>query len=167
MPLSYEKGNYDRISTSFTRPNDGNIYAVSDAVSNSTSAPVALTFASVVRSAGNSGRILTARHIKSSTTTASASFRLWLYRTAPTPVNDNAQFPLLWANRTNRFGFIDFNHTTAGTGSDSSSSMVSFVGLDFITDSSLVDIYGLVMANQAYTPSALEQHFFELGIEVN
>lgn len=167
MPLGFEQGNYDRVSASFTRPNDTVQYAALDVVSNSTSAPAVITFTGMARTAGASGRILSARHIKNNTTTAATSFRLWLYRTPPTPINDNAQFPLLWANRTNRLGFIDFSHTTQGTGSDSSSSLVTFAGFDYICDAALTDLYGILTATAAYQPAAQEIHFIELGREVN
>lgn len=167
MPLEFEQGNYNRVSATFTRPNDTTQYAASDVVCNSTSAPAVITFAGMARGLGGSGRILTARHIKSSTTVTAATFRLYLYRTAPTPINDNAQFPLLWANRANRLGFIDFSHTTQGTGSDSSSSMVPFAGIDYVCDAADLNLYGILIATAAYQPSAQEQHFIELGREVN
>jgi hypothetical protein len=166
MPLGFETGNYSRVSASFTRPNDTTAYAASDVVCNSTSAPAVLTFSGMARSLGGSGRVLTARHVKNSTGTTNASFRLWLYRTAPTAINDNAQWPLLWANRANRLGFADFSHTTGGTGSDSTSSIVTFAGIDYICDSAAVDLYGVLIATAAYTPTAQEQHFIELGREL-
>jgi hypothetical protein len=167
MPLGFEQGNYDRVNATFTRPNDTAIYAALDVVSNSTSAPAVMTFAGMARGNGGSGRILSARHIKNSTTVTAATFRLWLYRTAPTPINDNAQFPLLWANRANRLGFIDFSHTTQGTGSDSSSSLVLYVGFDYVCDAADLNLYGILVATAAYQPSAQESHFIELGREVN
>lgn len=166
MPLGFESGNYLRVSASFTRPADILQYAANDVVSNSTSAPAVLTFANMARMPGAGGRVHTARHMKSSTTTAAAQFRLWLYRTAPTPINDNAQFPLLWANRANRLGFIDFTHSTAGTGSDSSSAMVTFAGVDYICGSGDTSLYGILLATAAYTPANAEQHFIELGVEL-
>lgn len=152
-------------SVTFTRPNDTTAYAAGDAVSNSTSSPTILTFAGAARATGGSGLILSARHIKNSVTTANATFRLWLYRDTASAVNDNAQFPLLWANRANRIGFIDFSHTTAGTGSDSSSSLTTYVGLPFAAVGTA--LYGQLTATAAYTPAAQEQHFIELQIAQN
>jgi hypothetical protein len=165
MPLGFESANYSRVSATFTRPNDTTAYAASDVVCNSTSAPAVLTFSGMARSMGGSGRILTARHTKNSTTTTGASYRLWLYRTTPTPINDNAQFPLLYANRANRLGFIDFSHTTGGTGSDSTSAMVTFAGIDYLCDSASMDLFGILIVTAAYTPASQEQHFIELGRE--
>src|SRR5688572_28049103 len=100
-------------SATFTRPADTNAYAASDAVSNSTTAPVALTFTNVARVNAGSGYITTARLLKNGTTTANANFRLYLFNTSPTAINDNAAFTLLWANRATCIGYIDF--TSMGT----------------------------------------------------
>ena len=164
IPVSGE-GLFAGPSATFTRPNDTTTYAAFDSISNSTSSPTAMTFAASARAAGGSGLILSARHIKNSATTANATFRLHLYRDTIAAVNDNAQYPLLWANRANRIGHIDFSHTTMGTGSDSSSSLVTYVGLPFIAAGTA--LYGRLIALAAYTPAAQEQHFIELQIAQN
>lgn len=152
-------------TASFTRPADTIGYAAQDVVSNSTTAPVVLTFAGAGRANGGSGLVLSARHLKSSTTLA--SYRLHLYRVAPTAINDNAQFTLLYANRANRVGFIDFSHATGGTGSDSTSALSTFVNLPFVCDAASASLFGLLVASAAYTPTSGEQHFIELAIAQN
>lgn len=152
-------------STTFTRPADTTQYAANDAVTNSTSAPTILEFTNAARVSGGSGLILSARHIKNNTATTNASFRLWIYRSTATAVNDNAQFPLLWANRANRIGFVDFTHTTQGTGSDSTSSLVTFVNLPFVAAGT--SLFGLLTATAAYTPASGEQHYVELSVVQN
>jgi hypothetical protein len=152
-------------SASFTRPADTTQYAANDAVTNSTSAPTILEFANSARTSGGSGLILSARHVKSSTTTTNANFRLYLYRATVSSVNDNAQFPLLWANRANRIGFVDFTHTTQGTGSDSSSSLVTFINLPFVATGT--SLFGLLTVTAAYTPASGEQHYIELSVVQN
>lgn len=152
-------------TASFTRPADTIGYAAQDVVSNSTSAPTLLTFAGAGRANGGSGLVLSARHLKSSTTLA--SYRLHLYRVAPTAINDNAQFTLLYANRANRVGFIDFSHATGGSGSDSTSALSTFVNLPFVCDAASVSLFGILVASAAYTPTSGEQHFIELAIAQN
>jgi hypothetical protein len=44
--------------------------------------------------------------------------------------------------------------------------MVTFAGIDYICDSAAVDLYGVLIATAAYTPTANEQHFIELGREL-
>jgi hypothetical protein len=151
------------VSASFTRPSDTTAYAAGDAVSNATSSPTILTFSGASRAASSSGMILSARHIKNNTT--AANFRLWLYRDTVAAVNDNAQFALLWANRANRIGFIDFAHTTGGTGSDSSSNLATFVNLPFSAAGTA--LFGQLTTTGGYTPASGEQHFIELSIAQN
>jgi hypothetical protein len=154
-------------TASFTRPSDTTAYAAQDIVCNSTSAPVVLTFSGAGRANGGSGIILAARHLKSSTTTTGATYRLHLYKVAPTAINDNAPFTLLYANRANRIGFIDFSHAAAGTGSDATNALTTFANLPFVCDSAASALYGLLVVTSAYTPTSGEQHFIELSIAQN
>lgn len=153
-------------SVLMTRPADTNAYAAQDVVSDSTTAPTLLQFTGSARENGGSGIIVSARHLKSST--VSANFRLHLYRNnSATPVNDNAQFPLLFANRLSQIGFIDFNHGTGGTGSDSTNALTTFAGLPFVCDAGTSSLFGILVALTAYTPTSAEQHFIELAISQN
>lgn len=153
-------------SVLFSRPADTSAYAAQDVVSNSTSAPALLEFADAARENGGSGIIVSARHLKNST--ATGGFRLHLYcNNNATPVNDNAQFPLLFANRLNRIGFIDFSHISGGTGSDSTSALTVFTGLPFVCDSASSSLFGILTALTAYTPASAEQHFIELAVVQN
>ena len=154
-------------TASFTRPADTTAYAAQDVVSNSTSAPSILTFSGVARANGGSGLILSARHIKSSTTTTGATYRLHLYKVAVSAINDNSPFTLLYANRANRIGFIDFNHVSGGSGSDASNALTTFVNLPFVCDAASANIFGILTVTSAYTPTSAEQHFIELHIARN
>lgn len=154
-------------TASFTRPADITAYAAQDVVSNSTTAPAVLTFSSAGRANGGSGIILSARHMKSSTGVSGATYRLHLYKVAPTAQNDNAQFAMLYANRTNRIGYIDFTHQTAGTGSDSSAALSTILNLPFVCDAGSSSLFGILTVTSAYTPTSGEQHFIELGIAQN
>lgn len=155
-------------SASFTRPADTIAYTALDVVSNSTSTPALIEFTNAASTLGGNGVILSARHMKSSVTLANASFRLVLYRIGTvTPVADNAQFPMLWANRANRLGWIDFTHASGGTGSDASAALSTYVGLPFICDVSTSSLFGILTAQAAYAPSSAEQHYIELAISQN
>ena len=154
-------------AASFTRPADTTAYAAQDVVSNSTSTPTILSFPGAARANGGSGLILSARHLKNSTTTSGASYRLHLYSAAPTAINDNAQFALLYANRASRVGFIDFSHAAGGTGSDSTNALSTFVNLPFVCDAAASALFGILTVLGAYTPTSEEQHFIELSIAQN
>ena len=153
-------------SATFTRPADTTAYAAQDVVSNSTTAPVVLTFADCGRVNGGSGVILSARHMKQGAT-ATPNYRLHLYRVAPSAQNDNAQFTLLFANQDRRIGFIDFVHQTGGTGSDCSNALTPFVNLPFVCDSAQDNLYGILTTTSGYTPVSAEQHFIELSVVQN
>ena len=155
------------VTDSFTRPSDTNAYAAQDVVSNSTSASGVLTFVNAARAIGGSGIIMSARHLKSSATINGATYRLHLYQVAPTAINDNAQFTLLYANRASRIGFIDFSHSTGGTGSDSSHALATMQNLPFVCDASLRSLFGILVVTGAPAQTSGEQHFIELAIAQN
>lgn len=157
----------DVITATFTRPSDTTAYAAQDVVCNSTSSPSLITFVNAGRYPGSSGLIVSARHMKSSTATTGASYRLHLYRVAPTAINDNAQFAMLYANRVNRIGFIDFTHGIAGTGSDCTNALSTFVNLPFLCDAAGSNLFGILTVTAAYTPTSGEQHFIELHVAQN
>lgn len=152
---------------SFTRPNDTTAYAASECVSNSTSAPALLNFANVLPNAGGDGYIVAARAF----TNASAFntlLRLHLYKVSTiTPINDNAAFTLLFANRANRVGFIDFSGwTTGGSGSDAAGTLGLFPGsgssLPIELASGQTSLWGMVETRAVFTPTAQQQFWFSL-----
>jgi hypothetical protein len=156
-----------KVSASFTRPNDTTPYAAKDAVSDSTSAPTILTFAGAAKNLGGSGYITGARLTKSNNGVTNASFRLWLFSEAVTPMNDNSPYTLLWDNRDKRIGYIDFTMTSEGTGSTSAEAQAFNQNIHFTCASNSKDIYGLVEANSAWTPTALEILMATLYLERN
>lgn len=162
--VGYQKG----VSANFTRPADTTAYAAQDVVSNSTTAPSLLTFSGVGRVNGGSGVILSARHLKSGTTTTGATFRLHLYTVNTVSlINDNAPHAMLYASRASRVGFIDFTHSVAGTGSDCTNALATFVNLPYVCDAATTALYGRLVVTSAYTPTSGEQHFIELGVVQN
>ena len=111
------------VNYEFTRPNDTIQYAVYDSVNTSTSAPTVFKITGV-----NRGIIMNAvfRTGKNGVTIPSGTFKIRFFKGPYTPVNDNAQIPMLWANRTNGYATIDFAVSGGGTGSDSVSANLSF-----------------------------------------
>ena len=164
-------GNTAIVQVAFTRPADQTAYAAKDAVSNSTSAPVALSFTAARVSSG-SGYITKVRLITDQSTNV-AQFRLHLFNVTPTPINDNSPYTLLWATRGSRVGFIDVGPLqTEGTGSDSANGMNIDVRLAFACAVGDTNLYCLVETLTAFTPSlGLEQSgqnfLIEFGIEQN
>lgn len=149
---------------SFTRPANTTPYAGGDCVCNSTSAP-ALLFFGLGAQPQTRGYITNAKLAKSSEVIANAQFRLYLFKTAITPVNDNAAFPLLFADAQSLIGFIDFEPTTEGAGSDCALDVLTNINLRFENDPSAKIIYGVLVAKGAYTPVSGEQFIVELTAE--
>ncbi len=155
------------VETSFARPADTTAYAAKDAVSNSTSAPTVLTFTNLARESGGSGYIAKAR-LWTDQAANVAQFRLHLFHTTPTAINDNAAQTLLWANRSKRIGYIDFAAMqTEGTGSDAANSQVTDVWLPFTCATGSRNLLGLLETLTIFTPASAQQFYVELTADVN
>jgi hypothetical protein len=160
-------GNEVVVSAAFARPADVAAYASKDVVSNSTSAPIVLTFANLARVNAGSGYLVKAR-LESDQATNTARFRLHLYHTAPTPINDNAAFTILWANRAKRVGTIDFDALqTEGAGSDAAYSANKDVRLAFACDAASRTLYGVLETLDPFTPASGQNFFVELAADNN
>jgi hypothetical protein len=160
-------GNTAMVAVTLARPADTTAYAALDAIANSTSAPVVLTFANLARVNAGSGYIVKAR-LMTDQAANTARFRLHLYHTAPTAINDNAAFTELWANRANRIGYIDFDAcTTEGAGSNAAGALNATARLAFVCAAASTTLYGLLEARDAFTPASAQNFFVELTAERN
>jgi hypothetical protein len=156
------------VSVEVTRPADTTAYSTNDVVSNSTSAPAVLTFSNCAAENEGSGYITKARvFTDSATALLGAQIRLNLYHTAPTAINDNAQFTLLYANAGNRIGYIDFPVLeTGGTGSDSSGALWIDLPIQFKCARGSKALYGVpVLRTVGAAPASGQKLKFFLGIE--
>lgn len=148
-------------SATFTRPADTTAYLARDTVSNSTSAPVVLTFANIARVSGGSG-ILTKIRLMTDQSTNTARFRLHLFHTAPTAINDNSPYTMLFANAGNRIGQIDLPAmSTEGTGSTASASINITDRLPFVLPTG-TSIFGILETLDAFTPASAQNFYLEL-----
>lgn len=107
------------VAVEVTRSTDGGTtYSTNAVVGPAVGADAVM--ANCARVAGGTGTITRAHIMKNSTTVTNAQFRLHIYNTAPTPINDKAANILLYADVAGRDGTIDFlNFVTSGAGSDS------------------------------------------------
>jgi hypothetical protein len=136
-------------------------------VSDSTSAPTVLTFADLARVNAGSGYIVKARLLTNQSTNV-ARFRLHLFHTAPTAIADNAAHAILWANRANRIGYIDFPACqTEGTGSDAANSQEATVRLPFVCAAASRAVYGLLETLDAFTPASGQVIYIEITPDQN
>lgn len=157
-----------RNAATFARPADTTAYAALDTVSTSTSAPVVITFSSMARINAGSGYITKAR-IMTDQKTNTARYRLHLFHTAPTLTNDNAAFPLLWADRANRVGKIDFGAMTTedATNSTCAESLNEAVRLSFTCEAANTALYGILETLDAFTPASGQNFYISLTSEQN
>ena len=160
-------GSMALVAASFTRPADTTAYTAKDAVSNSTSAPTVLTFTNLARVNAGSGYIVKARLITNQSTCI-ARFRLHLFHTAPTAINDNAAYTLLYTNAAIRLGYIDFPACqTEGSGSDAANAQNDTVRLAFVCAAASRTIYGVLETIDAFTPASAQQFYIELTADDN
>jgi hypothetical protein len=153
-------GHTARVSASFTRPSDTNVYASGDLVANNTVANsvTPMTFAIGRDALGKGGMIRRVRLRKSGTSITNASFRLHLYSSAPTQAGgagantgDNAA----WSTNgvSNYVGGLDitvdkaFTDGAAGNGSPVVGSEINFTADTY---------YGVLEAKAAYVPASGE-----------
>jgi hypothetical protein len=164
-----ESLNMTTATATITRPANTTAYAALDAISDSTSTPTCITFANMapeVGSNGGSGYIVKARMLTNQST-FTGRIRLHIYSTAPTAINDNSPFTLLWANRANRIGFITFPAAaTEGTGSDSANAIAApgtgNIALAFKCANGDQSLYALAETLDGFTPTSGQIFFFEL-----
>jgi hypothetical protein len=164
-------GRFTVASATLTRPGDTNAYAAKDVVANSTTAPTVVTFSGMARIAGSGGYITKAR-LLTNRSTDTAQFRMHLYHTAPTAIADNAQMALVWANRTNRTGTLDFPAlATEGTGSDSSYALLApgntNFPLPFVCTAGDRNLYAIFETLSIFTPASGQLFLIELTADVN
>lgn len=165
--------NLRKVSATLTRPNDTTQYAIGDVVANSTTAPVAIAFAGVVRDHNGTNEIKKAFMIDSANQSTKGDFELWLFHTAPTMDNDNAAFTPTDAELLNLVAVITFagadavvGDATSGAGGNAVyfgkfKSTSSIVG----TKASAKALHGVFVARNTYTPVAQEAFTFELFMD--
>ena len=97
------------VSVDITRPAGGdvNLYALGDCINTSVGSPTVISFPNIARVNGGSGYVVKARLLTDQKSNV-AQFRVHLFHTTPTAIADNSPYLLLWANRANRIGYLDF-----------------------------------------------------------
>ena len=166
-------GTMSVVGVELTRPGtvpspDTTPYAAKDAVSNSTSSPTVLTFASAARVAGGDGYITKVRIMSDNTNVATSSvvFKLHLFHTSPTAINDNAPYTLLYANAANRIGTVTFPAmSTEGSGSTASNAL--FTTPIAYKSGASTSIFGLLETDTAFTPASGQKFYIEITFDNN
>jgi len=148
----------DVAMSELTRPANATAYAANDAVSNSTTAPVAFTFTDLARLNGGAGYITKAR-LMTNQSGNTARFRLHLFTISPTAINDNEPYTLLYANFASRIGTVEFPAcSTSGSGSTAAKAESPDIRILYKCESDSRTVYGLLEVLDAFTPAS-EQKF--------
>lgn len=153
-------------TASFTRPSNITAYAAEDAVNDNTSTPHILSFTTsqdVFMAAGQSLLIKTLKVSTDNNSVTNASFRLYLCLASQTITADNTPQTLLYANRANRIGYVDFTLVSGGSGSDCAEAYITDVNIPFQLTSGA--FYGYMVAKAAYTPASAQN--FSLEVEAH
>src|SRR3990167_2587909 len=158
------------ISASFTRPSNTTAYTAADVVANSTTAATILTFSGVVSVPGGSGIISSAWLIDSAAESTKLQADLFLFAVAPvTYGNDADAFAPTDSEMFDCVGVIEFdgpNDFVVGSGNGLIPG--GFLGghgsLRFQCAQGSVDIYGVLVARNAYTPASAEVFKILIGI---
>lgn len=156
------------VNGSFTRPNDTNTYAAGEVVSDSTSAPTAITFSNIARFPAGSGIITGALLVDSANQALKGSFELWLFDTAVVVDNDNTAFTPTDAELATLIGIIEFTTSFIGDATAGAGGNVVYpvVGrnVPFKCTGVLQDIYGVTVVRNAFIPVAQEVFTYRLRI---
>lgn len=152
-------------TASFVRPSNTTAYAAEDAVNDNTSTPHILSFTSSEDSPkiGQDIIIKTLKVTTNNATVTNGSFRLYICKASQTITADNTPQTLLYADASNRVGYIDFTLTSGGTGSDCGEAVVTDCNIPFKLSSNA--FYGYLVAKAAYTPASGQA--FNLEIEAH
>lgn len=156
-------------SASFTRPADTTAYGIGDVVCNSTSSPTVMTFSSVARANGGSGRIVGASLVLGSNPTTKPTYDLMLFDTAPAIDNDNALFTPTDAEMLKCVARIPFAVPTVGDATGTGTNCVYFASVlePYICDPAASALYGVLVARNAVTPSSADTYNVRLIVERN
>lgn len=154
-------------SASFTRPADTTAYAANDLVANSTTAgsvsPMTFRFPTGY---GSNFHVEQAKVRKSGTTATNANFHIRLYSASPTVANgDNGA----WSSdgAATYLGKLDPAIMEAFT--DGSANVSAFAAASDLHFNAPTDgvIYGLLVADAAYTPASAEVFTVELTVHIH
>jgi len=143
-------------SASKTRPNDTNAYAALDVIAESTSAGTVWQFSNIAPSTGGE-IVITAAALEIDVAAIPAGqgrFRLHLYSTSPTAINDNAAFNLIAADRAKYLGYIEFPEMNDLGDTLYSSLEESYFGIRKQITAASGTLYGILQTMSAYTPTA-------------
>ncbi len=152
-----------QVSVSVTRPADTTAYTAGDVID--LAAGAGLTFSALVRGNGQRGTIVDAILIDSANVATELDSELWLFTAALAAYdNDNAVFTPTDADLANLVGILQFKtgdafsgDATAGAGGNVAfMADHTFLPIEFVTAAGADDLFGVLVARNAYVPVSAE-----------
>jgi hypothetical protein len=158
-------GNQATVGVEFTRPADTTAYTTKDVVSDSTSSPSVISFAAARAAAGNG--YITKAKLTTDQKTNTATYRLWLYSSTPTAINDNSPYTLLYADNAIRLGFIDFTALATEDPTNSTGATSLYVGVPLAYKCAATTVFGILETRADFTPASGQKFYVELTFDQN
>lgn len=167
------------VSATVTRPANTTAYTAGDALTDSTTAPSALTITGMARFNGGGGTIVAALLLDSANQATKPDLELWIFSASPVPDNDNAVFTPSDAECATLVGIIEFRgvtksyvgDATAGAGGNlivpgtQGGTTIPTLAIPFVCAAAQTALYGLFVVRNAYTPVSAEVFTAILFIE--
>lgn len=139
-------------------------YTAGDVVGDSTTVARIQRFNGMARYNGGGGIIQSAIFIDSAAAATKLDSELYLFDTAVTTQVDNAAWAPTNLDMLNCVGVIPFPFGAFKTGSSNGIIAVTGIGLGFTCRANDVNLYGILVARNAFTPASLE--VFEIRLQV-
>jgi hypothetical protein len=141
------------VSQEVTRYTDTTAYAINDVVNNSPSAPAVGVLADFFSANGASG-YLSKFELWTDQAANVAAYRIHLFNAAPTAINDNSAFTLLYADISKHLGYIDISNMSQ-EGSGSTGALGLWTGQLLLKAAAADnDLYYVITAKSAFTPAS-------------
>lgn len=145
------------VTVSKTRPSDTTAYAIGDSISESTSVGTVWTFAGLAKAVGLGGILQSAMLIQSAAQTTRLSADLYLFDTSPTAANDNAVWNPSTAELKTCVAVLSFSGALFAPAQSNGVNQLDGIARSFQCSSSSMDLYGILIARNSYTPVTSEE----------
>ena len=152
-------------SASLTRPNNNTPYTAWDVVNDSNSTAQILRFVNAARELGGSGYVTGVKITTDSSNVTNGVFRLLICADSVTGIADNSPWTTLYANRFKVLWSVTLALETAGSGSTGAMATADGIAKPFRCIATSRNLFGVLIAEQAYTPGRLQKFTVTLSID--
>lgn len=124
-----------------------------------------LKLADIVPSSRPQGKIVKTRLFCNLATVTNGTFRVYFFTEQVAQIADNSAWTLLYASRSKMVGYTGaLTLVTEGSGSDGGVAQ-DFTEIPFVCAAGANDLYAVIVAEGAYTPSSGETFYLEITVD--